>query len=106
MMNKNKHKIAFSFFFFIIVVTDEHVINLTDGYILCLGQYPHDEGEAGQHHAAVEVEGAGQVEARLQQREHLEGDHHQQAGQGPGHALDQEDVIMLCHVNTAPCRKL
>ena len=93
MMNKNKHEnkqIAFSFFFFI-VVTDEHIINLTDGDILGLGQYPHDEGEAGQHHAAVEVEGAGQVEARLQQREHLEGDHHQQAGQGPGHALDQED---------------
>ena len=88
------------------MLLSEQIIDLVDGEILGLGQREQGEGEAGQHHAAVEVEGAGQVEARLQQREHLEGDHHQQAGQGPGHALGQQDVIMLCHVNTAPCRKL
>ena len=75
----------------ILLLLSEQIIDLVDGEILGLGQREQGEGEAGQHHAAVEVEGAGQVEARLQQREHLEGDHHQQAGERPGHALDQED---------------
>ena len=107
MMNKNKHKIAFSFFFFIIVVTDEHVINLTDGYILCLGQYPHDEGEAGQHHAAVEVEGSVQAEAGLEQREQLERDHDQEAAEGAGHALQHgRGQQQLRRTLISPCRRL
>ena len=71
----------------ILLLLSEQIIDLVDGEILGLGQREQGEGEAGQHHAAVQVEGAVQVEAGLEQREQLERDHDQEAAEGPGHAL-------------------
>ena len=68
-------------------MSSEDVVDLANVDILGLGHGPHDEGQAGRQHAAVEEEGAGQVEAGLQEGEQLEGGHRQQEGQGAGQPL-------------------
>ena len=68
-------------------MSPKDVVYLGNVDILGLGHGPHDMGEAGRQHAAVEEEGAGQLEAGLQQREQLEGGNRQQEGQGAGQPL-------------------
>ena len=68
-------------------MSPKDVVYLGDVDILGLGHGPHDEGEAGRQHAAVEEEGAGQLEAGLQEGEQLEGGNRQQEGQGAGQPL-------------------
>ena len=54
----------------------EHIVDVSHGHILGLGQRAPDQGQGGQHEAAAEVEGAPQVEADLQHRVQLEAANH------------------------------
>ena len=72
-------------------VSPKHVVDVSHGHILGLGQRAPDQGQGGQHEAAAEVEGSPQVEAGLQQREQLEAHHHQEEAQGPGQPLHKTE---------------